>query len=138
MINRRLLVYNGLIAAIFTVASCNTHDANDYYDQDKYILLTSEVEETGSRRETYGFENNRRYTFVKVYWPEGKIMRESFMKDNLLHGLSKTYTPEGKLDLSIQFKDDLKDGKFIAYDEKGKVKNCEIYKKGKLTGEACK
>ena len=128
-----------LLILLVVLFSCNSHlDPEGVSNIDNYKLINSEVEETGIRREIYIFKNDMKYGFVRAYWPEGTIFRQSFMKDNLLHGISKTYTPDGKLDLTIEFRNNLKEGKVISYDAKGQIKNCQIYRQDKLTDEVCK
>lgn len=120
-----------MLLLMLVLFSCNSREPPGIDDPANYTFVRNETVETGSGREIYVFGSDSRYTLIKTYWPEGKIWRESFMKDYRLHGLSRTYTPDGKPDVFIEFKNGLKDGKLAIYDDNGGVKKIEIYKKGK-------
>tara|TARA_B100000963_G_C22638253_1_gene678808 strand:+ start:6442 stop:7836 length:1395 start_codon:yes stop_codon:yes gene_type:complete len=70
----------------------------------------------------------------KEYYENGKLYKNTNMKDGMPHGKFKEYFENGKLKIDYNFKEGIQDGKQIEYYDNGNINIIGNYKNGVLHG----
>jgi antitoxin component YwqK of YwqJK toxin-antitoxin module len=86
-------------------------------------------------RGSNGNKIKQRHGFMRIYYPNGKILKEDQYVWGVLQGESRSYTESGILFHIRNWSNGVLDGKSILYGSEGKIRMEENYKNGKREGE---
>jgi len=85
--------------------------------------------DTGEPAEILLLENGKKNGKLLKYFPDGKLMTESYYKDGLMDGNFIHYHPDGKIQIQGQYSNGIQVGEWKFFDENGKPVDKDEFKK---------